>query len=156
MVARIPDCPLARTVGQIGQWWTLEILHETFDGHTSFAAIQENLGLPTEVLTERLAALVDTGILEPHGDQGGISRTEYLPTVLGCSLRPILLVMAAWGNHRLEPDQRSLILVDVTTGEEAEPVVVDRATGRRVDTTGYAFTAGPAASEALRARYRKR
>ena len=60
-------------------------------------------------------------------------RHEYVLTELGRSLRPVVVVLAAWGNARLDPDQRSMVLVDAETGTEAEPVVVDRATGRRVD-----------------------
>lgn len=47
-----------------------------------------------------------------------------------------------------------MILVNAATGEEVEPVVVDRTTGHRVDDEDHVFAAGPAASEAMRARYR--
>jgi hypothetical protein len=46
-----------------------------------------------------------------------------------------------------------MILVDAGTGEEVEPVVVDRVTGRRIDGPDFVFAAGPAASEAMRRRY---
>jgi hypothetical protein len=49
-----------------------------------------------------------------------------------------------------------MVLVDAETGTEAEPVVVDRATGRRVDGPDFVFTAGPAASEPFRDRYQDR
>ena len=74
-------------------------------------------------------------------------------TPLGESLRPVIVALAAWGNSRRPPDQRSMILVDVETGEEAEPVVVDAKTGRRIDGRDYVFTAGPAASDPFRRRY---
>ncbi|MFE7116585.1 hypothetical protein ACFU99_14350, partial [Streptomyces sp. NPDC057654] len=67
-----------------------------------------------------------------------------------------LLTMAAWGNHLLEPHERGMVLVNARTGEEAEPVVVDRADGRRVDTEEFVFAAGPASSAAMRARYPRR
>jgi hypothetical protein len=65
----------------------------------------------------------------------------------------VIVALAAWGNARLDPPERSMILVDAATGEEAEPVLVDRATGRRVDGDDFVFTAGPAASAAFRNRY---
>lgn len=74
-------------------------------------------------------------------------------TPLGESLRPVIVALAAWGNRRLAPEQRSMILVDARTGAEVEPVLVDAATGRRVDGTDHVFTAGPAASEPFRRRY---
>ena len=68
-------------------------------------------------------------------------------------MRPVLVSLAAWGNPRLAPAERSMILVDAETGEEVEPAVVDRATGRPLDTEQFVFAAGPAASPAMRARY---
>jgi hypothetical protein len=47
-----------------------------------------------------------------------------------------------------------MILIDARTGEEVEPVIVDAATGRRLDDSdAFVYTAGPAASDAMRARY---
>lgn len=148
--ARIPDCPLARTAGVIGNWWTLEILHEVFDGHTRFESILRNLTTPADVLLERIAELIAKGLLET---QDGTGDREYRLTDLGRSLRPVILVMAAWGNHRLADGDRSLVLVDAETGVAVDPVVVDRVTGRRVDTAGYVFARGPKASAAIIARY---
>jgi hypothetical protein len=65
----------------------------------------------------------------------------------------VIVVLAAWGNTRLAPEQRSMVLVDAVTGAEAEPVVVDQRTGRRVDGPDFLFTAGPAASLPFRDRY---
>ncbi|MFI1190969.1 winged helix-turn-helix transcriptional regulator [Streptomyces californicus] len=155
--ARVPDCPLARAVGVIGPWWTLEILHEVLDGRDRFDGIRRNLGMSAAVLQDRLDQLVARGLLEA-GDPAGTGRTRpeerrYAPTDGGRALRPLILVMAAYGNHRLGPDDRSLIVVDAVTGAEAQPVVVDRQSGRRLDTAGFRFAPGPRASEAISARY---
>jgi hypothetical protein len=65
-----------------------------------------------------------------------------------------MVALAAWGNSRLAPRDRSMILVDADSGEEVEPVVVDARTGRRLDDSdAFVFTAGPAASPAMRDRY---
>lgn len=74
-------------------------------------------------------------------------------TGLGRSLRPVLLTLATWVNQRLAPGERGMILVDSGTGQEVEPVVAGRVTGRRVDTGAHVFAAGPAASPAMRVRY---
>jgi DNA-binding HxlR family transcriptional regulator len=145
---RIPDCPLARTAELIGPWWTLEILHEVFDGHTTFESIRRNLGTPADVLADRIAVLVAKGLLDTEDD----GRTCRL-TDSGRSLRPLLLVMVAYGNRHLAPEERSLVLVDRTTGVPVDPVVVDRATGRRADTADHVFARGPRASAAIAARY---
>ncbi|GIJ09826.1 winged helix-turn-helix transcriptional regulator [Micromonospora andamanensis] len=153
--ARIPDCPLGRTVEVVGAWWTLEILHEIFNGHTTFGAIQHNLGTPTELLLERFGDLRDRGLVEPAVGAPNTDGREYRLTPLGRTLRPLLLVIAAWGNHRLAPQDRSVILVDTDTGVEVDPIVVDRRTGRRLDTENVVFARGPKASEMVTARYPK-
>ena len=147
MTRRIADCPLARAVEHIGEWPTMELLHEAFDGYTRFSDFQAHLQAEADVLSGRLSRLVDSGLMTRR------SGDEYVLTELGRSLRPVIIALAAWGNHQLQPRQRSMILVDAATGVEVEPVVVDRRTGRHVDTRDFVFTAGPAASKAMRTRY---
>jgi DNA-binding HxlR family transcriptional regulator len=147
------ECPLSATLGLVGEWWTLLILHDAFDGYTRFDQFQENLGISSSLLTSRLKHLVSRGLLERRQYQTNPPRYEYVLTDLGRSLRPVIVALAAWGNARLAPEQRSMVLVDAETGAEAEPVLVDRATGRRVDGPDFVFTAGPAASKPFRDRY---
>ncbi len=81
--------------------------------------------------------LVADGLLERRPYRTNPVRHEYVLTERGRSLRPVIVA-----------------LVDSTTGEEAEPVVVDARTGERLDDSeAYVFTAGPAASAAMRGRY---
>jgi DNA-binding HxlR family transcriptional regulator len=148
------ECPLSTTVGHIGEWWTLLILHDVFDGYTRFDQFKENLGISSSMLTARLKTLVADGLLERRPYQDNPTRYEYILTSLGRSLRPVILALAAWANSRLAPEERSMILVDAKTGEEADPVVVDATTGRRLDDSdAFMYTSGPAASAAMRARY---
>jgi DNA-binding HxlR family transcriptional regulator len=150
------ECPLSSTLGLVGEWWTLLILHDAFDGYTRFDQFQENLGISSSLLTGRLKRLVASGLLERRQYQAHPPRYEYVLTELGRSLRPVIVVLAGWGNARIAPDERSMVLVDAQTGAEAEPVVVDRATGRRIDGPDFVFTAGPAASKPFRDRYEGR
>ena len=150
------ECPLSSTLGLVGEWWTLLILHDAFDGYTRFDQFQANLGISSSLLTGRLKRLVASGLLERRQYQAHPPRYEYVLTELGRSLRPVIVVLAGWGNARIAPDERSMVLVDAQTGAEAEPVVVDRATGRRIDGPDYVFTAGPAASKPFRDRYEGR
>ncbi|MEU2858576.1 helix-turn-helix domain-containing protein [Streptomyces mirabilis] len=148
------ECPLSTTVEHVGEWWTLLILHDAFDGYTRFDQFQENLGISSSMLTARLKSLVADGLLERRPYRTNPVRHEYVLTELGRSLRPVIVALAAWGNARLAPQDRSMILVDADSGEEVEPVVVDARTGRRLDDSdAFVFTAGPAASPAMRDRY---
>ena len=148
------ECPLSTTVEHVGEWWTLLILHDAFDGYTRFDQFQENLGISSSMLTTRLKTLVADGLLERRPYQTNPVRHEYVLTELGHSLRPVIVALAAWGNSRLTAAERSMILVDAESGAEVEPVVVDAKSGRRLDdSAAYVFTAGPAASGAMRSRY---
>ncbi|HZN82933.1 MAG TPA: helix-turn-helix domain-containing protein [Mycobacterium sp.] len=147
------ECPLSATLGLVGEWWTLLILHDAFDGYTRFDQFQDNLGISSSLLTSRLKRLVDVGLLERRRYQTKPVRHEYVLTELGRSLRPVIVALAAWGNARLDPSQRSMVLIDSETGVEAEPILVDRTTGRPVDGPDFIFTAGPAASPPFRDRY---
>ena len=147
------ECPLSSTLGLVGEWWTLLIVHDVFDGYHRFDQFQANLGISSSLLTARLKRLVDNGILTKQRYQDHPPRYEYHLSELGQSLRPVLVVLAAWGNARLEPGARSMVLVDAETGDEAEPIVIDRHTGRPIAGPDFVFTAGPAASNAFTQRY---
>lgn len=147
------ECPLSATLGLVGEWWTLLILHDAFDGYTRFDEFQENLGVSSSLLAGRLKRLVEVGIFERRPYQTKPVRHEYVLTDFGRSLRSVIVALAAWGNSRLDPNERSMVLVDAVTGVEAEPIVVDRASGRRVDGPDFVFTAGPAASKPFQDRY---
>ncbi|BBY23126.1 winged helix-turn-helix transcriptional regulator [Mycobacterium stomatepiae] len=147
------ECPLSATLALVGDWWTLLVLHDAFDGNTRFDEFQENLGVSSSLLAGRLKRLVEAGIFERRPYQTKPVRHEYVLTELGRTLRPVIVALAAWGNSRLQPGARSMVLVDADTGVEAEPVLVDRISGRRVDGPDFVFTAGPAASKPFRDRY---
>src|SRR5690348_5749082 len=55
------ECPLSATLGLVGEWWTLLILHDAFDGYSRFDQFQENLGISSSLLTSRLKRLVSAG-----------------------------------------------------------------------------------------------
>lgn len=57
-------CPLSTTIEHVGEWWTLLLLHDAFDGYTRFDQFQENLGISSSMLTARLKTLVADGLLE--------------------------------------------------------------------------------------------
>ncbi|MEI7033567.1 helix-turn-helix domain-containing protein [Streptomyces pratensis] len=148
------ECPLSTTVQHVGEWWTLLILHDAFDGYTRFDQFQQNLNISTSMLTTRLKTLVADDLLERRLYQDKPARYEYVLTERGRSLRPVMVALAAWGNRHLTPQERSMILVDAASGEEVEPVLVDARTGKNLDDSeAFVFAAGPAASTAMRSRY---
>ena len=57
------DCPIARSLDAIGDWWSLLIIRDAFLGIRRFSEFQRNIGLAKNILTVRLRALVEHGIL---------------------------------------------------------------------------------------------
>ena len=108
------------------------------------------------MLTRRLNALVDAGLLERHRYSVHPPRDEYRPTARGRDFRPVLIALMAWGNRHFAPEGASVTIVDAKTGMEAEPVMVDRVTGRPIREPEFAWVPGPAAGERTRRRYERR
>ncbi|WP_296554976.1 helix-turn-helix domain-containing protein [Pigmentiphaga sp.] len=110
-------CPSARSLDVIGDWWSLLIVRDAFDGLTRFGEFQKSLGIAKNILTERLRTLVSRGILEavPVGDSG--ARLEYRLTAMGRDLFPVMVALRQFGErHLFKPGEAHSELVDRETG----------------------------------------
>jgi DNA-binding HxlR family transcriptional regulator len=148
---RMP-CPIARSLERVGEWWSILILRDAFSGMTRFEEFRESLGIAPNMLTRRLAALVEAGLLERRRYSARPPRDEYLLTDRGRDFRPVLVAMLAFGNRHFAPEGASVQIVDARTGAPAEPVLVDRATGRPLSEPEFTLAPGPAAGESTRRR----
>lgn len=146
-------CPIARTLERVGEWWSILILRDALHGFTRFDQFQKSLDIAPNMLTRRLAALVAAGLLERRRYSDHPPRHEYVLTECGRDFRPVILAMYAWGNRHFAPEGASVLLVDARTGATAEPMLVDRKTGRPLSEPEYRFVAGPAAGERTRRKY---
>jgi DNA-binding HxlR family transcriptional regulator len=146
-------CPIARSLARVGEWWSMLILRDALHGMTRFDQFQKSLGIAPNMLTRRLNALVDAGLLSRRRYSEKPPRDEYLLTARGRDFRPVLLALLAWGNRHFAPEGASVLLVDADTGAAVDPILVDPATGRPINTPDYALIAGPAAGERTRQRY---
>ena len=99
-------CSVAGTLAVVGEKWSLLVLREAFLGVRRFADFQRILGAPRAVLTDRLATLVDQGILrrEPYQAEGERQRHEYRLTQKGIDLYPALVALMEWGDRYLAGD----------------------------------------------------
>ncbi|NIB40715.1 helix-turn-helix transcriptional regulator [Pseudomaricurvus alkylphenolicus] len=91
-------CSVARTVGFLGDIWTILILRDCFFGLTTFSAIQKSLDINKNRLAERLNRLVDEGILRKNLYDESRNRYEYKLTRKGVDLYPILMSIVNWGD----------------------------------------------------------
>ena len=96
-------CSVAGTLSVVGEKWSLLVLREAFFGVRRFADFQRVLGAPRAVLTDRLATLVEEGILRrvPYQDEGERQRHEYRLTQKGIDLYPTLVALMQWGDRYL-------------------------------------------------------
>ena len=146
------DCPIARTLDRVGEWWSLLILRDALGGMTRFDEFSQSLGIAPNMLTRRLNDLVAAGLLEKRLYSQKPPRHEYLLTERGRDFRPVLLALLAYGNRHYAPEGASVVVVDAASGAPVDPVVVDRSSGRPLVEPQFQLAAGLAASAATRAR----
>ena len=98
---RVRDCSIKRTLDVIGEKWTLLVLREAFYGARRFEQFLANVGCARTLLSERLATLVEHGVLqrEPYREAGQRERHQYLLTEKGHDLFAALVVLMQWGDR---------------------------------------------------------
>jgi DNA-binding HxlR family transcriptional regulator len=146
-------CPIARSLEHVGEWWSILILRDAFHGLTQFDQFQKSLGIAPNMLSRRLSALVDSGLMERRRYSERPPRDEYVLTERGRDFRPVLWSLLAWGNKHLAPEGPSVVVVEAETGAQADPVLIDRNTGKVMSHPAFLSVAGPAADPTTRARY---
>ena len=131
------QCPIARGLEHVGEWWNILILRDAIRGLRRFDEFRDNLGIAPTMLTKRLNGLVEAGLLarQPYSEHP--PRDEYVLTEKGRDFRPVLLALMAFGNRHFPPDRQAVQIVNQSTGEVVDPVLVDPATGQPVDGPGY-------------------
>ncbi len=150
------ECPIARSLERVGEWWSILILRDAFAGMTRFDQFSESLGIAPNMLTRRLQALVTSGMLAKRKYSTRPPRYEYVLTERGRDFRPVLFAMIAFGNRHFAPEGQSVSIVEAATGEPADPALIDRRTGRLLVEPDFAVIPGPAATPATHARFAAR
>jgi DNA-binding HxlR family transcriptional regulator len=98
---RASNCSIARTLGVVGEKWTLLVLREAFYGVRRFDDFHAALGCARNLLSARLKTLVANGILakQPYRDDRGRRRDEYRLTDKGRDLFPAVVALMQWGDR---------------------------------------------------------
>jgi len=147
------QCPIARSLERVGEWWSMLILRDASLGLTRFDEFQESLGIAPNILARRLKSLVEAGLLERRHYSERPPRYEYVLTQAGSDFRPVLWALLAWGNKHFAPEGASVVVVDSKTGAQADPVLVDGKSGRPLTAPAFRSAAGPAADARTRRRH---
>jgi DNA-binding HxlR family transcriptional regulator len=97
-------CPIARALDVLGDRWTLLILRELANGDQRFTDLRTSLpGIAPTVLTQRLRALTEEGLVTTKELPPPAARSVYTLTERGRSTGPVLSALARWGMPLLEP-----------------------------------------------------
>jgi DNA-binding HxlR family transcriptional regulator len=114
------NCGIAQALEAFGDWWTLLIIRDAFFGARRFGDFEASLGIAKNILSDRLAHLVEHGIFEKRDVGTSGQRFEYRLTEKGEALLPVLTALREWSDEWV-------------FGRGHEPVIVkDRHTQRRI------------------------
>jgi DNA-binding HxlR family transcriptional regulator len=103
-------CPVARSLDEIGDWWTLLIVRDAFQGKKRFSEFQKSLGLAKNILSVRLRHLTATGIMEKRASVNRFGHNEYHLTEKGRRLRLVLIALRQWGEENLFGDGEPMLV----------------------------------------------
>ncbi len=123
-------CPISRAVNLVGDSWTLIVVREALYGATRFSEFRTHTGIAKNILADRLAMLVEEGVMERQdiGDKG--TRYAYVLTQKGRDLFPVLMALSQWGDKW-------------AFGEEGPQVSFeDKDSGKRLGTMQLCFEDG--------------
>ncbi len=158
------NCSIARPLSVLGERWALLVLRDLFLGRRRFEEFQESLGIASNVLSQRLATLVEEGIVERRRYSEHPERFEYRLTEKGRDLQPVLQALRQWGDrYTAGPAGPPVETVHTTCGHVYEMVPTCAACGEPVKPGELIARPGPGAEpkqrqqlEALRARAEER
>jgi DNA-binding HxlR family transcriptional regulator len=125
------ECPIARSLDALGDWWSLLIIRDAFLGIRRFSEFQKNIGLAKNILAARLRALVEHDILKTVPASDGSAYREYVLTPKGRGVFPILVALRQWSEeYSGEPDGFATLLVDRYKGRPVRKLELRSRDGR--------------------------
>ena len=139
------ECPIARSVAQVGDGWRLLIIRDALLGFRRFDEFESSLSIAPNILSNRLNALVNDGLLAKRAYQQRPVRYEYEPTQKARDFGLVVAALAGWGNRWLSPKGATVAIVDADTGEPLDSAVVGCETGRVCARENMLFVPGPKA-----------
>jgi DNA-binding HxlR family transcriptional regulator len=143
-------CSIARTLETIGDRWTMLIIRDAFLGMRRFEDFQRDLGVARNVLSDRLARLVDDGVLERRPYQERPERFEYRLTEKGIDLWPVLVSLMKWGDrHAPEEAGPPMLVLHRGCGGEVDARFVCSNCGEPVDARSAEARPGPGSPRSL-------
>jgi DNA-binding HxlR family transcriptional regulator len=146
------ECPTARTLESVGEWWSILILRDAFQGCTRFDEFQRSLGIAPNILARRLKHLTEQGLFERRLYHKKPNWYEYVLTQKGRDFFPVVVAMFAWGNKYLSPHGEALLMEDRKSSLRVDPIVVAASTLAPITPDNVVLVPGPMASRDMHRR----
>jgi DNA-binding HxlR family transcriptional regulator len=124
------ECSLPAALEAMGERWSFLILRAAFNGLQHFEEFQSELGIARNILANRLARLVEHGILERHALAEDRRKIEYRLTDKGMALLPTMIALRQWGERWETGMPASPVLVDARDRRPIAPITVHAHDGR--------------------------
>jgi len=107
------ECGLPQALEVMGERWSFMILRASFNGLKHFEEFLSELGIARNILSNRLAKLVEHGILKREPCADDRRKIEYRLTEKGLDLLPAMLALRQWGQkYGTEQVVEDPVLVD--------------------------------------------
>jgi DNA-binding HxlR family transcriptional regulator len=146
------DCPIARSLDAIGDWWSLLIVRDALLGRRRFGEFQKSLGLAKNILSTRLRMLVERGILQLVPASDGSAYQEYVLTPKGYGIFPIMVALRQWSEQFDDaPETLATIMVDREKGRPVKKLELRSQDGRLLSLTDVSLKPRPPARQRRRA-----
>lgn len=137
------ECPIARSMAQVGDAWRVLILRDALLGFRRFDEFELSLGIAPNILTQRLNQLVADGLLEKQAYQQRPVRFEYVPTLKAREFSVVIAALATWGTRWLSPQGESVVLVDRKSNEQVEAAMIGSISHHVCTIDNLKFLPGP-------------
>ena len=127
---KLNECSLPAALEAMGERWSFMILREAFNGTHHFEEFQSALGIARNILANRLARLVDHGILTRTALAEDRRKIQYRLTDKGVALMPTMVALRQWGERWETETPAWPILIDARDRKPIADVVVQSHDGR--------------------------
>lgn len=129
---RAAICGLPPALEVMGERWSFLILRAAFNGYVHFEEFSGQLGIARNILSNRLARLVEHGVLARIPSEEDRRKVEYRLTDKGCDLLPAMLALRQWGEKYTMRVPSNPVLVDARDGVPIAPIRIRAADGREL------------------------
>lgn len=126
----IQSCGLPAALEVMGERWSFMILRAAFNGLHHFEEFLGALGIARNILSNRLARLVEHGIMKREPLPDDRRKIEYRLTDKGFDLLPAMLALRQWGEKYGVGIPSNPVLCDDRDGQPIAPIGIQAHDGR--------------------------